>query len=527
MNGFPALENVADLAVTFGDQSKPGVIHSVSYNVTGDQLLTVQVVPPQYTADSFWEDAGWVIAQSRLFLLSDPTVVATFYTMYLRPLAVARTAFQAQYSFVDLTFNQPTNGGTAGSRTVCSRLVDVRDLERMGHLPLNVSDDCIWQSASVLRILYKPLPSHVKAPLAPGDSLRVHGGGTYLQDDGNHKEMFLASHTVTVWNDPAPAAPEASLVGATVVGICEPLVLDASASKGTQLSYRWRCLNDDDLNDVLKTALEPTISIPPSLLLSKQDVAFLIAVSVTDFVGTTSSPRLVHVYRSSSPLPTVFIDSDLEIFVESDEGVSLYGKVEFSSCSEPSPMEFTWFGGQDGGDLPELGTHSMTGVGVRDILEQYELGGKDLHIYPNVLTPGQSYRFELLGAPLGEPWYAGSASVIVHVLLPALLAEIDGGDSRDVSNLKDIVLDGSKSHDPSGHLLKYDWSCVSRATNDICRHKTTHKVGGDTHRQSVCVFVCIDQDCPEVTDTFQRPAHPHTQDKRQETRDTKANDTCK
>jgi hypothetical protein len=491
VKGFPAVRNTADMAVTFGLHSEPGVVNSVSYNQE-DKLLTVQVVPPQYTADSGWDNAGWIISESQLLLLSDPTVVALFHTVYLRPLAVQSAAFKAQYSFVDLTFNQPTNGGTAGSRIVCSRLIDEPDLELMGHFPPGVSDDCIWQSASVLRILYKPLPSQGKV-LAPGDSLHVLGG--QLQDDGNHLgEVRLADQMVTVLSDNYAAAPEASLIGVTSVGFCEPLALDASRSKGTRLSYRWRCLNDDDLNALLKTISGPTMSIPSSIL-SKTDFSFQIAVSATDFAGITSEQRVATVYRSSGPLPTILIDSDAEMFVESGVGVTLSGRAEFSSCSEASQMEFKWFGGQDGVDLAELGTKAIIpGVsGSGEVSDQYAIGGRTMYIYPQVLTPGQSYTFKLTGAPVGEPWNTGSASVVVHVLLPALVADIVGG-SREVSNLRSvIVIDGSKSYDPSGIFqLKYDWSCVSRATNDICRHRTTRQVGGARTRHKFCVYcVCI------------------------------------
>jgi hypothetical protein len=146
-------------------------------------------------------------------------------------------------------------------------------------------------------------------------------------------------------------------------------------------------------------------------------------------------------------------------------------------------MEFSWFGGQDGGDLAELGKKAIAGVSGK-VSDQYELGGRTMYIYPQVLTPGQSYTFELIGAPVGEPWNTASASVVVHVLLPPLVADIVGG-SREMSNLKDIVIGGSKSHDPSGIFqLKYDWSCISRATNDICRHRTTY------HKFRFCC-ICI------------------------------------
>ncbi len=50
VKGFPVLRDPADIAVTFGRHSEPGLVDSVSYHVD-DKLLTVQVVPPQYTAD--------------------------------------------------------------------------------------------------------------------------------------------------------------------------------------------------------------------------------------------------------------------------------------------------------------------------------------------------------------------------------------------------------------------------------------------------------------------------------------------
>merc|ERR1740130_2618165 len=101
----------------------------------------------------------------------------------------------------------------------------------MGHIPAEESDDCIWQSSNVLRVLYKPEPSQPEV-LAPGDELHILGG--LLQDDGAHAEVVLSDQNVVVLNDNSAAAPEAALVGGTSLGFCDPLSLDAAASKGTR-----------------------------------------------------------------------------------------------------------------------------------------------------------------------------------------------------------------------------------------------------------------------------------------------------
>lgn len=55
--GFPSVRSTADIAVVFG--TEPGVVKSVAFDA-GSKLLTMEVVPPQYTADSGWEDDGWL-----------------------------------------------------------------------------------------------------------------------------------------------------------------------------------------------------------------------------------------------------------------------------------------------------------------------------------------------------------------------------------------------------------------------------------------------------------------------------------
>ncbi len=475
--GLPAVQSRADVAVVFGTEL--GVVKSVEFDEDG-KLLTVEVIPPQYTFDSAWEDDGWVAVPSHLFLKSDPATSAMFHTVYLRPLAVASAGFHSQFSFVDVVFNQPTNGGVTGTRTLCHTLIDVNDLERMGHDPAVDSNDCIWQSPRVLRVLYKPLPSQVHI-LAPGDTLRVRGGT--LTDDGNHtSSVLLVDQDVVVLNDNAAAVPEAVLVGGTSLGFCDPLSLDAAASKGTRISYRWRCLNDDAMDEVLKSFSDPKISVAPSRI-EKKDFSFKIGVTVTDFAGTSSTQQILEVYRSSSPLPTILIESKAEIFVEPDAPVLLSGKAEFAACVEPSEILFNWFVGQQqaagGGTLQNLGgDNAMEGL-AGSAREQYEIGGRTVFVYPHVLIPGESYTFQLTGAPVDQLTNVGSATVVVHVRLPPLVANIAGG-SRDVSSSREIVLDGSKSRDPSGMwALSYTWSCVvvfQAATQDICRHKTTREV---------------------------------------------------
>ena len=134
-----------------------------------------------------------------------------------------------------------------------------------------------------------------------------------MQDDGAHDEVVLSDQNVVVLNDNSAAAPEAALVGGTSLGFCDPLSLDAAASKGARITYQWRCLNDDNLNEILKSVSSSKISIAPSDI-SKKDFAFKIAVSVTDFGGTVSTQKVIDVYRSSSPLPIIFIECDAEIW---------------------------------------------------------------------------------------------------------------------------------------------------------------------------------------------------------------------
>jgi hypothetical protein len=244
-------------------------------------------------------------------------------------------------------------------------------------------------------------------------------------------------------------------------------------------------LNDDNLDELLKTASDSKISIAPADIM-KKDFAFKVAVSVEDFGGTKSTEKVLDVYRSSSPLPIIFIDSDTEIFVEHDKGIFLKGKAEFSSCVEPSEIEFSWALGQDGNDLTVLGSDAIPGSDG-EASDQYELGGRVINVRPNVLVPGQTYTFELTGAPIGEPANAASASVVVHVLRPALTADIGGG-SREVSSLREVVIDGSKSKDPSDvSSLAYEWSCFSRDLDDVCRDATTNEVltFGDVPRISL------------------------------------------
>jgi hypothetical protein len=479
--GFPAVLSAANMAVTFG--SEPGTVDSVSYD-SDTKLLTVQVTPPQFTAesDSDWDTGGWHATESQLFLPSDQSKSVTFHTVYVRPLEIASVEFKSQNSFLDITFNQPTNGGEVGTRMLCSDIVDVADLELMGHSPAEESDDCLWQSPNVLRVLYKPRPDQTQV-LAPGDGIHFRGG--MLLDDGEHAEALMSNQTVVVLSDSSAAAPEAALVGSTTLGFCDPLVLDAAASKGTRVKYQWRCLNDDNLDELLKTASDSKISIAPADIM-KKDFAFKVAVSVEDFSGTTSTEKVLDVYRSSSPLPIIFIDSDAEIFVEPGEGIFLKGKAEFSSCVEPSEIEFSWALGQDGSDLTVLGSDAIPGSDG-EASDQYELGGRVINVRPNVLVPGQTYTFELTGAPIGEPANAASASVVVHVLRPALTADIAGG-SREVSSLREVVIDGSKSKDPSDvSSLAYEWSCFSRDLDDVCRDATTNEVlaFGDVPRISL------------------------------------------
>ena len=105
----------------------------------------------------------------------------------------------------------------------------------------------------------------------------------------------LASSPVEIQDDANAALPEAKVSAPISLGFCDALTLDGSGSSGIGLSYAWECTNCDATLDAALLQELPGITsaraVLASDLFSRADMQFDFALTVTDFVGRSSSQR--------------------------------------------------------------------------------------------------------------------------------------------------------------------------------------------------------------------------------------------
>ena len=300
------------------------------------------------------------MAPAQLFLVADPTAstVGFDYT-YLAPVVALGVSFGASYTRLEITFNQPTDGDVGGQRVPCSTLLDSTTLAVLGAGASTSTDGCLWNTPSALFVL---LGRGYTARLLTPITLKSN---SLLPRGSSNTALSLASSPVEIQDDANAALPEAKVSAPISLGFCDALTLDGSGSSGIGLSYAWECTNCDATLDAALLQELPGITsaraVLASDLFSRADMQFDFALTVTDFVGRSSSQAVARVLRSSLSLPQISVDGPSTVDVDARFEVSVGAFAEFSACAAAQKLSFSWkqlrvsgdtevtnFAGQDG-----------------------------------------------------------------------------------------------------------------------------------------------------------------------------------
>jgi hypothetical protein len=138
-----------------------------------------------------------------------------------------------------------------------------------------------------LGIFFPPFPGQDNVATPGVTVLELNGG--VLVDDGGHAGTAMAAQAVSIRGDTEHLPPTATVIGATVLGSCEPMALNGDGSKGVLLAYRWSCLNDDELDQVLRAQSGNRVDVE-SVLLPRANFTYRVALYVDDFIGNRSPP---------------------------------------------------------------------------------------------------------------------------------------------------------------------------------------------------------------------------------------------
>jgi hypothetical protein len=208
--GFPVLiEQASDLFVTIGNI--PVESRNIQIRTTEtSSLLNIQL--PKLQAEFYhWTSDGEYVSTLSVSLQAAPTVGVNIAVVFLDTVRAVSAQFAPHYGFVDIVWNQPTNGVlrslsssslvAQGTTTVsCHLYVEATDLLLLGHSTTSDDDPegkqlCSWESPSRLRIRFTPFEG-MTAWLRPDQTITLKANS--LMDDGGHLHTANEKQNLTV-----------------------------------------------------------------------------------------------------------------------------------------------------------------------------------------------------------------------------------------------------------------------------------------------------------------------------------------
>ena len=297
--------------------------------------------------------------------------------------------------------------------------------------------DCVL--CSFVRFLY----CFTDASLVPGNTLEIYSS-TLKSKDGMYGPT---TSSIVVAKPSVMKAPSVVISGPARVDVCSPVDLRALASSPRQVSYAWRCLNDNVADAFLRTIKDSFVYMPEGTpKLPTIEKTYRISLTVTDNFGTESEPYVFMLVKMRSPLPTIrLVPSTLTVFP--DEEILIRAEATFSACPVPhTDLTFSWTQ-RSGPPIPE----------------QYLMSANArLYIPRNILPSGA--QIELISSVSMQDRSEVSNTFILRTGVKPLVASISGGSDRNFSAAVGFELSASGSFDPNVNVekhsgLSFKWSC--------------------------------------------------------------------
>jgi hypothetical protein len=250
------------------------------------------------------------------------------FTYYTPPSIISALLDSAGLSIL-VTFDQLTNRAGATVATLdCARIFPA--ITSFG-----TGVRCVWQAEDSLVVFLG-----TGASITPGDVLAVNATSN-LRGKNGASDAATISFPVSVTSTPQP--PLLTVTGPNSIDACSSLEVRAAASSPRPLLYRWRCLNDEALDVVLRALSGPVfVSGEGTPELRFMDKTYQIAVEATDFLGATSRRVTALVSKTSVPSPQIsFTPPSLSVM--RNEVALIKAEAFFSACpSDTSQLVFTW-----------------------------------------------------------------------------------------------------------------------------------------------------------------------------------------
>jgi hypothetical protein len=229
------------------------------------------------------------------------------------------------------------------------------------------------------------------------------------------------------------------------IGSCGKLVLDGSLSRGfagRKGQYAWTVVRKGQLHSAEHKSSSAVFEIERKRLLAGSYEATL---SVKNFLGEEHEEKAGFSVVDDA-LPVVSIPGPPKIEMVASEVLSLDAEVSLPSClnAKAGRLQFNWTVQCESCAKPQTLKFSTRRMMLRR----------------NSLMSSQNYSVQVECSVEGGRTARAHTSVTVTRL--PVIALVKGGRSRRVWERRQLVLDGSMSHDPQrGGEMSYEWSCKS------------------------------------------------------------------
>ena len=357
-------------------------------------------------------------------------------------------SYSADGTFVTLSFNSKTDRGGYGSNFVCSALLNFVAAS---------SSTCLWSSSLEINIF-----SSTTTPLPIGGRITLRGSKIRAACTANNctSWAYVATANATIRAPDSPVRPKVSIMGPSVVGICDNVRLDVSGSSGSG-GRKWSSVEVTVVSTTVgTTALQRFLSSenytydPPTSINSDYfdaGGAYVFFFKMCNFFEACNlASHSISVVTVSTLIPTVSISGAKTRSIFNKDGLRLKAVGSLSKCDG----SLTYMGLSYSWTLSD-----STGATVNTI-ENEAKQESNFKISPYKLTPYTYYSVKVAVSSGGS---TSTSTISVYVKSSFVEAVIRGGLKKVIRLNEDPVqIDASGSFDTntgSSAGLNFTWSC--------------------------------------------------------------------
>ena len=390
----------------------------------------------------------------------------TTFTFYHDAPQLISAAFSKSLSTVSLEFELEVEIGgedevNSGRSPDCRTVFDGESYRLIGGNDAR----CYWATQQQRRIIVA-LPA--TASVLIGSTLALRGGNIRARWQQYSR---LASGYKTVITPFEVQRPVAVIEGPSVIPVCGNVTVTGRNSQGigyARLTYKWWLSSDTQsaLPDLSGNNVD-TIQLSSDWF--AWNATYAIHLKVNSPLGFESETANYTLTKANVSVPVVEILGPVDRRIHCSNDLFLESKISLPACaSQTSIVGYQWTVTEDNGDSVSL--------------DSIPRNTPTLFISHGTLDCNQAYhaRVAVQSSDSSQARYhmTDSPQITIRTEKQQLDARIQGGNAWSISELQELVLDGSLSLDPNSIDADagYDWDCVLYNTTKPCVNASS----GDT-----------------------------------------------